>query len=95
MYLYLRDSLKRIELSTAVKVSGDAANPAMAVFLDSTNAVVARLSEDDIAAYGKVDLGPVLQVVATPTSNGAGQQASFEHQQAPQLMDSTEADISE
>lgn len=101
LFLYFRDSLRRIELSTAVKVASDPSDPSLAVFLDGSNAVVARVRDEDIAAFARVDLGPVLQVAGSAASgspaNAVAQQPqeSFEHQQAPEFTDSSEAQIPE
>src|SRR5687768_16516651 len=96
LFVYFRDSLRRIELSTAVKVSADPRDASLAVFLDGSNTAVARVRDEDIAAFARIDLGPVLQITGASVSNGAQQQPStYEHQQAPEFTDSPEAEIPE
>ena len=100
LFLYFRESLRRIELSTAVKVASDSSDASLAVFLDASNNVVARVRDEDIAAFARVDLGPVLQIGGsvghTQAYQGNGyQQTAPEHQQAPEFSDSPEAEIPE
>jgi hypothetical protein len=97
LFLYFRDSLRRIELPTVVKVAVDQGDPSLAAFLDAANTVVARVRDEDIAAFARVDLGPILQIAgsAGSVSSQPEGQESFEHQQAPEFTDSPEAGIPE
>jgi hypothetical protein len=94
IYVYFRDSLRRVELSTAVKVASDPADASVDVLVDGSNSPVARFRHDDIAAFAMVDLGPVLQVAGGEAAPVRGS-GSFEHQQAPEFTDSAEAQIPE
>lgn len=105
LFIYLRDSLRRIELSTAVKVAADAGDASLAAFLDGSNNVVARVRDEGDAAFARIDLGPVLQVggssldKAPPPTYRSDETSpnpeDIAHQQAPEFTDSPEAQIPE
>jgi hypothetical protein len=95
IYVYFRDSLRRVELSTAVKVMADPADASVDILIDGSNSPVARFRHDDIAAFAMVDLGPVLQVAGAAQAGAVRGAQSFEHQQAPEFTDSAEAQIPE
>jgi hypothetical protein len=61
LYVYIGDGMQRIELSTAVGVSGRDATQGMLSFVDANGGVVARMRDQEITAFSKVDLGPTLQ----------------------------------
>ena len=73
LYVYIGAGAQRIELSSAIGISGTESGQGLISFTDGTGNVVARIWDRDITAFSKVDLGASLPLVtSSPAFSGTG-----------------------